>query len=68
VVKLFLERGDVNPDSLDKLGRTLRSYAVGSGDEGVVKLLLERGISTLIHRIGMAGHHYHTRVVYWIRR
>ena len=36
VVKLLLEREDVNPDSLDEVGRTPLSYAAGNGHEGVV--------------------------------
>jgi len=43
VVKLLLERGDVNPDRVDtEFGRTPLSHAAENGREGVVKMLLER--------------------------
>jgi len=42
VVKLLLEREDVDPDRSDKLENTPLSWAAGNGYEGVVKLLLER--------------------------
>ena len=42
VVKLLIERDDVEADSKDFSGRTPLSYAAGSGHEAVVKLLLER--------------------------
>jgi len=42
VVKLLLEREEVNPDKPDDLDRTPLSYAASGGYEGVVKLLLER--------------------------
>ena len=43
VVKLLLERQDVNPDIRDaEFGRTLLSWAAGNGREGIVELLLER--------------------------
>ncbi|RPA93309.1 ankyrin [Choiromyces venosus 120613-1] len=43
IVRLLLERGDINPESSDKTGRTPLSYAAERGEEGVVKLLLESG-------------------------
>ncbi|RPA93312.1 ankyrin [Choiromyces venosus 120613-1] len=43
VVRLLLERGDINPESSDKSGRIPLSYAAERGEEGVVKLLLESG-------------------------
>jgi len=44
VVKMLLERVDVNPDQADsKYGRTALSWAAENGHEGVVKMLLERG-------------------------
>ncbi|RPA93313.1 ankyrin [Choiromyces venosus 120613-1] len=55
VVRLLLERGDINPESSDKTGRTPLSYSFDNngrsplsyadewGEEGVVKLLLGRG-------------------------
>ena len=42
MVKLFLEREEVNPDKLDNGGWTPLLYAVKGGYDGVVKLLLER--------------------------
>jgi len=43
IVKLLLERNDVNPDIPDKLqGQTPLSWAARNGHEGIVKLLLER--------------------------
>ena len=43
VVKMFLERGDVNPNLADtKDGHTPLSYAAMIGREGIVKMLLER--------------------------
>ena len=43
VVKVLLEREDVNPDQPDtKYGRTPLSWAAGSRNEGIVKILLER--------------------------
>ena len=42
-MKIFLERGEVNPDSPDQSDQTPLSHAAGSGNEGVVNLLLERG-------------------------
>jgi len=44
VVKLLVERGDVEADSKDNYyGQTPLSWAAGSGHEAVVKLLVERG-------------------------
>ena len=43
VVKLLVERGDVEADSKDNSGRTPLSWAAGRGHEAVVKLLVERG-------------------------
>ena len=42
VVKLLLERGEINPDKLDNDGRTPLSHAAENGHEGVVKILLGR--------------------------
>ena len=42
VVKILLEREEVNPDKSDNDGRTPLSYAAVHGREGVVGVLLER--------------------------
>ena len=42
MVKLLLEREEVNPDKPDSHGQTPLLYAAIGGHEGVVKLLLER--------------------------
>ena len=42
VVKILLERGDVDPNRLDKYSQTPLVSAAIMGHEGVVKLLLER--------------------------
>jgi len=42
VVKILLERGDINSDSSNKYGRTPLSYAAEYGQEGIVKILLEQ--------------------------
>ena len=43
VAKMFLERGDVNPNQADTgFGRVPLSWAAERGHEGVVKMLLER--------------------------
>jgi len=43
VVKMLLERVDVNPDQADSEdGRTALSWAAGNGHEGVVRMLLQR--------------------------
>jgi len=42
LVKLLIEREDVNPNHADKDDQTPLSWAAGGGHEGVVKLLLER--------------------------
>ena len=43
VVKVLLERGDINPEQPDtRYGRAPLSWAAGNGHEGVVKILLER--------------------------
>jgi len=52
VVKLLLEREDVNPDSLDEVGRTPLSYAAGNGHEGVVELLLVREDVNPLYKTG----------------
>ena len=43
MVKLFLERGDVDPNSPDNSGQTPLSFAASIGHEGAVKLFLEHG-------------------------
>ncbi|PUU81764.1 hypothetical protein B9Z19DRAFT_970912, partial [Tuber borchii] len=43
VVKLLLERVDVNPDSPNSSGRTPLSYAVQWGQQDLVKLFLRHG-------------------------
>jgi len=44
IVKMLLERRDVNPDQADaKYGRTPLSWAAGNGYLEVVKILLQRG-------------------------
>ena len=44
VVKILLEREDINPDQADtKYGQTPLSWAAENGHERVVKMLLERG-------------------------
>jgi len=42
VVKILLERGDVDSDKSDMFGRTPPGCAADNGYEGVVKILLER--------------------------
>jgi len=42
VVRLLLEREDVDPDSKDKCGRTPLSFAARNGHETVVRLLVAR--------------------------
>ena len=42
MVKLLLERGEVNPDKPNNDSRTPLSYAAGGGYEGMVKLPLDR--------------------------
>ena len=42
MVKILLDRGDVNPDKPDDDGQTPLSYAAENGREGVVKALLGR--------------------------
>ena len=42
VMRLLLERANVNPDSKDNHSRTPLSWAAGNGHEAVVRLLLER--------------------------
>jgi len=41
-LRILLERNNVNPNTVDKDGRTPLSLAVRGGDEEVVRLLLER--------------------------
>jgi len=44
IVKMLLERGDVNPDQADTYyGQTPLSLAAQNGHHGIVKMLLERG-------------------------
>ena len=44
IVKILLERGDINPDKADTYhGRTPLWLAAEKGHEGVLKMLLERG-------------------------
>ena len=43
VIRMLLERDDVDPDIVDKDGRTPLSWAAEKGREAVVRLLLERG-------------------------
>jgi len=43
VVKILLERGDVNPNKPGNLGNTALSWGAQNGHEGVVKMLLGRG-------------------------
>ena len=42
IVKLLLDRKEVNPDSKDKCGQTPLFCAAEGGHEGIVKLLLDR--------------------------
>jgi len=42
IVKLLLERGDVDPNSPDRKGRTPLSFAAGCGLGDVVKLILQQ--------------------------
>jgi len=42
IVKLLLDRKEVNPDSRDKYGQTPLCRAAWRGHEGIVKLLLDR--------------------------
>ena len=43
VVRILLERGDINPDQADtEYGRMPLSWAAANGHEGVVRILLER--------------------------
>jgi len=58
VVKLLLEREDVNPDSLDEVGRTPLSYAAGNGHEGVVELLLVREDVNPLYKTGPKTRRY----------
>ena len=41
MLKLLLQREEVNPESRDNSDRTSLSYAAGCGSEDIVKLLLE---------------------------
>jgi len=43
VIKLLLERGEVNPERADKSGKAALGWAVVRGHKGVVKVLLECG-------------------------
>ena len=42
IVRMLLERDDVNPDSTDENGQTPLSWASENGHEAVVRILLER--------------------------
>ena len=42
VVKILLERDDINPEKPSESGHTPLCYAAEGGHEGVVELLLER--------------------------
>ena len=42
MVKILLEREEVNPDKPDNDGWTPLSYAAARGHEGLVKMLLRR--------------------------
>jgi len=42
IVKLLLDRKEVNPDSRNKYGQTPLWYATWGGHQGIVKLLLDR--------------------------
>ena len=42
IVRMFLEREDVNPDSVDKNGRTLHSWAVEHKHTTTAEMLLPR--------------------------
>ena len=72
VVKMLLEREDVNPDQADTdYGQTPLLWAAENGHEGVVKLLLERGdvnpgqADTIFGRtpLSLAAENGHSRVV-----
>ena len=42
MIKILLERADVNPDKPDNNGRTPLFHAAFEGREGMVKIILER--------------------------
>ena len=58
---MLLGQEDIDPTVSDKGGLTPLIHAAEAGEEGVVKLLLERGNAIPICRASTARHHYHMR-------